>query len=142
MSESKQSFMLPCMRHRQTRGTTQLGARHVLLVKYLSLKSFLQSLFPRQCVQDSSGIKSCGFICFLCKWRISLSGAGIISQDQRNKPFAPGVSEEPEIKLRASFRRKPSVRIISSWLPVTAGREERQPSFNPGPRTKEYCGCW
>lgn len=66
----------------------------------------------------------------ICKWRISLSGAGIISQDQRNKPFAQGVSEEPEIKLSASFRRESSVHIISSWLPVTAGRAEGQPSFN------------
>lgn len=41
--------------------------------------------------------------CIICKWRISLSGAGIISPDQRNKPFAQEVSEEPEIKLCPSL---------------------------------------
>lgn len=80
--------------------------------------------------------------CIICKWRISLSGTDIISQNQRNTPFAQEASEEPEIKLSASFRRKLSVGIISFWLPVTGVESGKAAFRQPRPRTKEYCGCW
>lgn len=47
-------------------------------------------------------------------------------------PFAQETSEEPEIKLSASFRRKLSVGITSFLLPVTGVESGKAASVSPG----------